>query len=75
MPRPSNQGVHRQGRHDEAAVHAYDLWLGGMTLRRSGGKRTVTARSPVIVCSVLSPYSVVRLRTSGTGSATNTSRI
>ena len=36
MPRPSNQGVHRQGRHDEAAVHAYDLWLGGMTYAEIG---------------------------------------
>ena len=36
MPRPSNQGVHRQGRHDENAVHAYDLWLGGMTYAEIG---------------------------------------
>ena len=36
MPRPSNQGVHRQGRHDETAVHAYDLWLGGMTYAEIG---------------------------------------
>ena len=36
MPRPSNQGVHRQGRNDENAVHAYDLWLGGMTYAEIG---------------------------------------
>lgn len=36
MTRPSNQGVHRQGRHDENAVHAYDLWLGGMTYAEIG---------------------------------------
>ena len=36
MPRPSNQGVHRQGRNDEAAVHAYDLWLSGMTYAEIG---------------------------------------
>lgn len=36
MPRPSNQGVHRQGRHDENAVHAYDLWLDGMTYAEIG---------------------------------------
>lgn len=36
MTRPSNQGVHRQGRNDENAVHAYDLWLGGMTYAEIG---------------------------------------
>ena len=36
MPRPSNQGVHRQGRNDENAVNAYDLWLGGMTYAEIG---------------------------------------
>lgn len=36
MPRPSNQGVHRQGRNDENAVHAYDLWLSGMTYAEIG---------------------------------------
>lgn len=36
MTRPSNQGVHRQGRHDENAVNAYDLWLGGMTYAEIG---------------------------------------
>ena len=36
MPRPSNQGVHRQGRNDENAVHAYDLWLEGMTYAEIG---------------------------------------
>ena len=36
MPRPSNQGVHRHGRNDENAVHAYDLWLGGMTYAEIG---------------------------------------
>ena len=36
MTRPSNQGVHRQGRNDENAVHAYDLWLSGMTYAEIG---------------------------------------
>ena len=36
MTRPSNQGVHRQGRNDENAVHAYDLWLGGMAYAEIG---------------------------------------
>ena len=36
MTRPSNQGVHRQGRNDENAVNAYDLWLGGMTYAEIG---------------------------------------